>query len=329
MKPGLINVVFNFPALLERQLPVNFFGLNEGWRFSYNLSGKCDYLVVFDDLPRACQFDVSSGVRILICTEPSTVRVYGPQFLSQFTHVICTQEGVRANKDIALKNFYVPIPWHIGWNHDDGNLMSYQDLNSSFQNLKTKKLSIVCSPKTHTAGHRDRLNFVKYFSRKSRFKPDVYGLDKPFSDKFVGLSAYQFTLVIENTKEPYYWTEKLADAFISEAFPLYYGDPKIKNFFDPKSFYEIDSISGDIDKTIELVDDFLESADYNDLHKDLLESKNIVMTKFSFHAYITSIIGDLTAHTSFRGNKFLIVPERYCLSDKLKFYRRKLWNMMF
>jgi hypothetical protein len=328
MKPGLINVVFNFPALLKRQLPNNFSGEDEGWRFTYNLSGKCDYLVVFDDLPKICQFEVSSGVIILICTEPSSVRTYGTQFLSQFTHIISTHETMGGN--IApLKNFPPPIPWHIGWNHSNGNLVSHKELKSSFVSVKEKKLSIVCSPKTHTVGHHNRLNFIHKFINKTRFSPDVYGLDKPFDDKIDALISYQFTLVIENTRESCYWTEKLSDAFIAETFPLYYGDPNASTFFDPKSFFRIDSITCDVDNAIEALDDFIETTKYDEIRPSLLKSKNAVMEKYEFHNCIVSLINRLAISTLNGRKKLFIAPEKYYFIDKMKFYKRTLWNTRF
>lgn len=325
MKPGLINVVFNFPALLKRQISNNFTGKDEGWQFTYNLSGKCDYLVVFDDLPRICQFEVSSGVVILICTEPSTVRTYGAQFLAQFTHIISTH-GTMGSKRIPLKNFPPPIPWHIGWNHSNGNLVTRKELKPCFFGLKQKKLSIVCSPKSHTAGHLNRLNFVDRFVKKTRFSPDVFGLDKPFNDKIDALANYQFTLVIENTREPFYWTEKLSDAFIAETFPLYYGAPNVSNFFDQNSFFMISSITGETDKTIEAIDNFIQNTNYFEVRPSLLTSKTAVMGKYEFHNYIVSFISGLTYSTFISQRNTFLAPEKYCFIDKMKFYQRKIWN---
>jgi hypothetical protein len=46
--------------------------------------------------------------------------------------------------------------------------------------------------------------------------------------------------VLENSVQKNYWTEKLADAYLSWCVPLYYGCPNIDEYFDPRSIRKID-----------------------------------------------------------------------------------------
>lgn len=55
----------------------------------------------------------------------------------------------------------------------------------------------------------------------------------PFEDKQDGLAPYKFSVVIENTQEPNYFTEKIVDAVLCETVPIYWGCPNIAEFFDP------------------------------------------------------------------------------------------------
>ena len=43
-----------------------------------------------------------------------------------------------------------------------------------------------------------------------------------------------FSIVIENCKEDYYFTEKLIDCFLTGTVPIYYGCPSIAKFFNEK-----------------------------------------------------------------------------------------------
>jgi hypothetical protein len=45
---------------------------------------------------------------------------------------------------------------------------------------------------------------------------------------------------MENTVEPAYWTEKLADAYLGYALPLYVGAPDVERWFSPDSMLRID-----------------------------------------------------------------------------------------
>jgi hypothetical protein len=52
------------------------------------------------------------------------------------------------------------------------------------------------------------------------------------SDKFVLFETYQYSLVIENSSQTHYFTEKLIDCLITKTIPIYYGCPNIADYFD-------------------------------------------------------------------------------------------------
>jgi hypothetical protein len=56
---------------------------------------------------------------------------------------------------------------------------------------------------------------------------------RPFADKADGLAPYRYSIVIENLREPSYFTEKLVDALLCDTVPIYWGAPDIADFFDP------------------------------------------------------------------------------------------------
>lgn len=52
------------------------------------------------------------------------------------------------------------------------------------------------------------------------------------------LSSYKFTIAFENYSYPGYQTEKLYDAMLENSLPIYCGDPRIKDIFNPLSFVD-------------------------------------------------------------------------------------------
>lgn len=58
----------------------------------------------------------------------------------------------------------------------------------------------------------------------------------PVADKVAFQSSYKFVLAIENYSSPGYLTEKFADAARSNAIPIYWGDPTITDYINPKAF---------------------------------------------------------------------------------------------
>lgn len=49
---------------------------------------------------------------------------------------------------------------------------------------------------------------------------------------------HKFMMTYENTSYPYYCTEKLMDGFLSGSIPIYWGDPKVSEDWNPKAFID-------------------------------------------------------------------------------------------
>jgi hypothetical protein len=97
---------------------------------------------------------------------------------------------------------------------------------------KTKLLSIIASNKQQTIGHRLRHQVV-FLNQQINADMDVYGNGyNPVKHKIEAMKDYAFTIVIENSKTDYYFTEKLIDAFMTGTVPIYWGCPSIGDFFN-------------------------------------------------------------------------------------------------
>lgn len=98
---------------------------------------------------------------------------------------------------------------------------------------KTRMLSLIASGKRMLRGHRLRHRMAAYL-RDAGIEADVMGGGyQPFALKHEGLAPYRFSVVIENAREPGYFTEKLVDAFLCRTVPIYWGAPDIARYFDP------------------------------------------------------------------------------------------------
>lgn len=58
----------------------------------------------------------------------------------------------------------------------------------------------------------------------------------PVKDKLAFQRQYRFSIAYENSRDPGYVTEKIVDAFAAGTVPIYWGDPLIKEEFNPDSF---------------------------------------------------------------------------------------------
>lgn len=104
---------------------------------------------------------------------------------------------------------------------------------------KTKLLSIIASHKNKYVGHQLRHQIIKKFSEQL----DIYGNGYCWIDEKVeGLKDYMFSVITENVKHDYYFTEKIIDCFRTGTVPIYWGCPSIGDFFDMDGIITFDNI---------------------------------------------------------------------------------------
>jgi len=111
-----------------------------------------------------------------------------------------------------------------------------QEYNSVIPTNKEFKISIIVGYKNITIGHQLRqqilhANFsnVNYYVSNS----EVHS-GKPLvgPSKFKTFQNYQYQIVIENSQQNHYFTEKLLDCLITKTIPIYWGCPNISEYFD-------------------------------------------------------------------------------------------------
>jgi len=103
---------------------------------------------------------------------------------------------------------------------------------------KSKEVSMITSKKNFLPGHLLRAEIIKLNQQI-----DIFGRGyKESSTKLYGLQEYKFSLVIENCKKDYYFTEKLIDCFVTGTIPIYWGCPSIGKFFDSDGILTFDTI---------------------------------------------------------------------------------------
>lgn len=113
---------------------------------------------------------------------------------------------------------------------------------------KSQNVSIIASAKKDYEGQRLRHGVVSKFGKRI---DGVFGRGyKPLDNKAEGLKDFRYSIVIENCKTDYYFTEKLIDCFVTGTIPIYWGCPDIGRFFDSQGLITFDS-TDDLDKILE------------------------------------------------------------------------------
>ena len=208
------------------------------------LNGNPNYNFFFDDDPIECDFWVIwGGIKgekekaicnpaniIYLTDEVNEQRFFNKFFLNQFAAIITCRSDLKHPSIISNHELNT---WMIDRNYD----WLYADKEIP----KTKSLSVISSDQTWLPGHKLRFAFVNKLIGHFKDRLDVFGKGfNPVNDKYDALADYKYSIAIENSVIPGYFTEKITDCYLTQTMPLYYGCPDIDQYFDTDSLRLID-----------------------------------------------------------------------------------------
>jgi hypothetical protein len=103
---------------------------------------------------------------------------------------------------------------------------------------KSKLCSMIASAKRMTPGHHFRQEVISRFSNRV----DHFGTGfKRIEFKEEGLRDYYFSIVMENSRLDYYFSEKIIDCFATKTIPIYWGS-NVSPFFDMNGIITFNSM---------------------------------------------------------------------------------------
>jgi len=105
---------------------------------------------------------------------------------------------------------------------------------------KSKLVSTIASDKIFTSGQSLRHQAIHKNPKIDPFGPSYVHLDY----KLDALKNYKYHLCVENTKSPWYFSEKLIDCFVTGTIPIYYGCENLDYFgFDLNGIIIVDNLN--------------------------------------------------------------------------------------
>ncbi|CAK9033452.1 unnamed protein product [Durusdinium trenchii] len=97
-----------------------------------------------------------------------------------------------------------------------------------------------------SAAKEQGLGSVESLSRCGNAPPDIERRSKRYSASYYDdavelFRSFRFAMVFENRLSPRYVTEKIVNAFLSGAIPIYWGSPFVLKIFNPMAFIYVNS----------------------------------------------------------------------------------------
>jgi len=111
---------------------------------------------------------------------------------------------------------------------------------------------------------------------------------RTFEKKYAVMDAYRYHVAVENHIAPHHWSEKLADAFLSECLPFYAGAPDLADDFPAESFIPIPI--DDPVEAVRIVRAAIAAGEYEKRREAVLEAKRLILEKYNFWAQTIAVI---------------------------------------
>lgn len=241
-----------------------------------------DWLLVFDEMPIDKEELACPRERTILATwEPVSIKSYSRAYTRQFGHLLTN----RPPEAESHPHYFLGRGYYLWFN----GRRFYTDTAAAVMPPKTNLISAVCSAKRmkHTC-HDARYQLIERLNREiTGF--DWYGRGvRPMDKKYEVLDSYKYHVAIENHIGAHHWTEKLADAFLSECLPFYAGDPAIFEIFPKESIIPIPI--DDPDEAVRIVRAAIAEGAYEKRREAVLEAKRLILEKYNFWAQTVELI---------------------------------------
>ena len=173
------------------------------------------------------------------------------------------------------------IPWHVNRSFDQLVAMNIP--------AKTKAFSWIVGNARDLPGHLKRLSFLKFIQKNMPQDIDLYGRAVQYiDDKWDALAPYRYSLAIENTRGPDYWTEKLADCFLTWTIPIYYGCTNLEEYFPGEAFIKIDI--GEPEKAADIIKSVIQNDDWKKRLPALEKARELVLYRYQLFPHLSELI---------------------------------------
>jgi len=234
MKIFLQNALWGRVSLLRQTSQYSGTTANADYFIRKEMKSCCDYALILDPRERSELIGISTQTKVVFVQmenreiwEPSSRDLEGIDIV-----ISPYMKDPSRNADIHYIKYFPCVPWFYGIMFATDKGLIHQPLKSRLEldemrciePKKSKLLSVIVSGKSGTVGHKWRRDVAVAIKGAFGELVDIFGFgENPVADKRTALDPYMYSLVIENSLDSYYVTEKVVDCLIAKTIPIYSG----------------------------------------------------------------------------------------------------------
>lgn len=297
---------YDWPNLL-RQSPEEK-GIWKNIHFTEQPIEDCDYVIILNPVRENTIVNCPPENIWYMTQEPATESHKWRSIKPKYSYQMFTTDN-NVHKAYHIKS-QACLPWHIN--------KTYDFLNSNKIPEKTGAISWITSRLKVLKGHKTRMNFLNHITGKidlDLISTYEYYLRNPGAtrksieeeqaklgficaeDKWAGLAPYRYSLAVENFSNPFYWTEKLIDAYLSWCMPIYYGCSDITKYFPKESLILIDINKPD--EAIAIIKKAIANNTWEKNLESIAYARELILKKYQLFPFITE---QISAHEAAKGS---------------------------
>lgn len=255
-------------------------GVWRDWVFTEQPVKDCDGVLVLNYLHQDVRVCCPKDNVWALLQEPVSpgVNDWMTEGHSPFSRVFTHATRLRGTRYVRS---HPAVPWHVG--------RDYSALHGCAPGHKQERVVWITSATRVLPGHRRRMTFVERLCGMDGSPVELFGRGiNPVDDKWEVLYPSRYALAIENARQRDYWTEKLADCFLSWSLPLYDGCPNIFDYFPEEAIIPLDIDHPDA--AIEIIRGLPGSGEWQRRQAALGEARRLVLEKYQFFPWMTGLL---------------------------------------
>lgn len=266
---------------MMRQTPGGL-GVWDGIKFTHEYSRLADVVIVLNALPsRILGLHRKGGLWLMSQEPPHDFYRWQTEYFPFFDQVVSFWPP-NEFPGINIVNYQTSLPWHVNRSYDELCSLGPFDLD------KQDAVSWITSNLNTRPGHSLRLEFMQFLHDRN-FSFDLFGRGfVPIEDKFDGIAPYKYSIAVENYACNDYWTEKIADCYLSWTMPIYYGCSNILEYFPERSMLRIDPRHPEV--ALRKIEEAVSGNLWNECIPFIAEARQLILDKYQFFPAIAERI---------------------------------------